>query len=192
MKRVNKIILSLLASILMCACSDYMPKPKGYFRIDLPEKSYKTFHKDGFPCSFEYADNVSMVKTSDIGADSVWIDVIYPKCNARIYGTYRKVEGNFNQLSEEAYRLVYQPHVSKADGINTSFFGDDDHKVYGMFYELKGNTASNIQFAMSDSTHHFLRGALYFNANPNKDSIAPVVDYIKEDIINLINTLEWK
>lgn len=122
----------------MCACSDYMPKPKGYFRIDLPEKSYKTFHKDGFPCSFEYADNVSMVKTSDIGADSVWIDVIYPKCNARIYGTYRKVEGNFNQLSEEAYRLVYQPHVSKADGINTSFFGDDDHKVYGMFYELKG------------------------------------------------------
>lgn len=176
----------------MCACSDYMPKPKGYFRIDLPEKSYKTFHKDGFPCSFEYADNVSMVKTSDIGADSVWIDVIYPQCNARIYGTYRKVEGNFNQLSEEAYRLVYQPHTAKAEGINTSFFGDDDHKVYGLFYELKGNTASNIQFAMSDSTHHFLRGALYFNANPNKDSIAPVVDYIKEDIINLINTLEWK
>lgn len=192
MRRVNNIIWILLVGALFSACTEYMPKPKGYFRIDLPEKEYKTFHQEGFPCSFEYAENVSVVKTSPIDADSVWIDVIYPKCNARIYGTYRKVEDNFNQLSEEAYKLVYQPHVSKAEGINSSFYFNDDHKVYGMFYELKGNTASNIQFAMSDSTHHFLRGALYFNANPNKDSIAPVVNYIKEDIINLISTLEWK
>lgn len=192
MKRVNNIIWAILVGVLFCACTEYMPKPKGYFRIDLPEKSYKTFHREGFPCSFEYPDNVSIVKSSDLDADSVWIDIIYPKQNARIYGTYRKVEGNFIQLAEEAYRLVYQPHVSKAEGINPSFYHNDEHKVYGMFYELKGNTASNIQFAMSDSTHHFLRGALYFNSNPNKDSIAPVVNYIKEDIINLINTLEWK
>lgn len=192
MKKLNRIILTLWVCALACACSDYMPKPMGYFRIDLPEKNYATFHKEDFPCSFEYAENVSLVKTSETDADSVWIDVIYPKCNARIYGTYRKVENNFDQLSEEAYKLVYQPHVAKAEGIASSFYYNDDHKVYGMFYELKGNTASNIQFAMSDSTHHFLRGALYFNANPNKDSIAPVVNYIKEDIINLINTLEWK
>lgn len=169
-----------------------MPKPKGYFRIDLKDKEYKTFHKESFPCSFDYADNISIVKTSDLGSDSVWVDIIYPQYNARIYGTYRKVEGNFEQLSEESYKLVYQPHSSKAESIIPSFYTNDDHHVYGMLYELKGNTASNIQFAMSDSTHHFLRGALYFNANPNKDSIAPVVDYIKEDIINLINTLEWK
>ncbi len=192
MKRVIYIMWMLLMGTMFSACTEYMPKPKGYFRIDLPEKEYKTFHKEGFPCSFEYAENVSTVKTSATDADSVWVDVIYPKCNARIYGTYRKVENNFDQLSEEAYKLVYQPHVSKAEGINSSFYYNDEHKVYGMFYELKGNTASNIQFAMSDSTHHFLRGALYFNANPNKDSIAPVVEYIKEDIINLISTLEWK
>lgn len=191
-KRMNKGILFLFAMVLLSACTEYMPKPRGYFRIDLQEKSYKRFHTEGFPCSFEYADNVSVVKTSGVEADSVWVDIIYPQYNARIYGTYRKVDGNFAQLSEEAYKLVYHPHVSKAEGINTSFFSSDEHKVYGMLYELKGNTASNIQFAMSDSTRHFLRGALYFNASPNKDSIAPVVDYIKEDIINLINTLEWK
>ena len=167
---MNKGILFLFAMVLLSACTEYMPKPRGYFRIDLQEKSYKRFHTD----------------------IRKFYDIIYPQYNARIYGTYRKVDGNFAQLSEEAYKLVYQPHVSKAEGINTSFFSSDEHKVYGMLYELKGNTASNIQFAMSDSTRHFLRGALYFNASPNKDSIAPVVDYIKEDIINLINTLEWK
>lgn len=192
MKKLNNILLALLLGAIFNACTEYMPKPKGYFRIDLPEKNYKTFHQEGFPCSFEYAENVSNVKTSVTNADSVWIDVIYPQCNARIYGTYRKVQGNFEQLAEEAYKLVYQPHVAKADGINSAFYCNEEHKVYGMFYELKGNTASNIQFAMSDSTHHFLRGALYFNNNPNKDSIAPVVNYIKEDIIKLINTLEWK
>ncbi len=189
---MNKGIIILLCSVLLCACTEPMPKPHGYFRIDLQDKTYSKFHTEGFPCSFEYADNVSTVKTSDVGADSVWVDIIYPKYNARIYGTYRKVDNNFAQLSEEAYKLVYQPHVSKAEGINTSFFSSDEHKVYGILYELKGNTASNIQFAMSDSTDHFLRGALYIYASPNKDSIAPVVNYVKEDIINLINTLEWK
>lgn len=192
MRLKNKIFFCILIVSLSYACTEYMPKPKGYFRIDLKEKEYKSFHREGFPCSFDYADNVSFVKTSDLNSDSVWVDIIYPQYNARVYGTYRKVEGNFEQLSEESYKLVYQPHSSKAESIIPSFYTNDDHRVYGMLYELKGNTASNIQFAMSDSTHHFLRGALYFNANPNKDSIAPVVDYIKEDIINLINTLEWK
>ena len=128
---MNKGILFLFAMVLLSACTEYMPKPRGYFRIDLQEKSYKRFHTEGFPCSFEYADNVSVVKTSGVEADSVWVDIIYPQYNARIYGTYRKVDGNFAQLSEEAYKLVYQPHVSKAEGINTSFFSSDEHKVYG-------------------------------------------------------------
>lgn len=191
-RKMNKGIIILLFSAMLCACTEYMPKPRGYFRIDLQDKTYNRFHKEGFPCSFEYADNVSVVKTSDLGADSVWVDIIYPKYNARIYGTYRKVDNNFAQLNEEAYKLVYQAHASKAEGISTSSFSSDEHKVYGLLYDLKGNTASNIQFVMSDSTDHFLRGALYFNASPNKDSIAPVVSYIKEDIVNLINTLEWK
>mgnify|MGYP003300928618 FL=1 len=88
--------------------------------------------------------------------------------------------------------LVYKPHTVKADAISESLYQSAERDVYGILYELKGNTASNVQFVVSDSVTHFLRGALYFNSNPNKDSIAPVVNYINEDIIRLVETLRWK
>jgi gliding motility-associated lipoprotein GldD len=102
------------------------------------------------------------------------------------------MNGNFQQLSEEARMLVYKPHTVKADAISESLYQSAERDVYGILYELKGNTASNVQFVVSDSVTHFLRGALYFNSNPNKDSIAPVVNYINEDIIRLVETLRWE
>ncbi len=173
------------------SCGESIPKPRGYFRIDLPEKEYARYENEQFPCRFDYAGNVSTVNFVKVSNDSAWVDIVYPKYNAKIYCTYKELSGDFQKVSEESRKLVYKPHTVKADAITEQAYLNDESRVYGILYELKGNTASNIQFVLSDSTKHFLRGALYFNVNPNKDSIAPVVDYIREDIIRLVETLEW-
>ncbi|MCQ2210370.1 MAG: gliding motility lipoprotein GldD [Paludibacteraceae bacterium] len=194
--RKNRILKNMVwgvsALLLLVSCSNSMPKPRGYFRIELPEKEYALYSSNDLPCQFIYAKNVAEVKIKGMEQDSVWLDVVYPRYNAQIYCTYRTLHDNYQALSEDSRRLVYKPHTSKADAITEQLYLNDDRKVYGILYELKGNTASNIQFVMSDSTKHFLRGALYINENPKKDSIAPVVDYIREDIIQLIESLEWK
>ena len=176
----------------LLGCTEYLPKPRGYYRIDLDEKTYDVYQNDDLPCQFEYAKNVSRVSLRGSKQDSIWIDIVYPKLNAKIYCTYKKMNDNFQQLSEEARMLVYKPHTVKADAISESLYQSAERDVYGILYELKGNTASNVQFVVSDSVTHFLRGALYFNSNPNKDSIAPVVNYINEDIIGLVETLRWE
>ena len=182
----------IVVFFLLCGCTEYVPKPRGYYRIDLDDKVYERFDNERLPCSFDYAQNVSKVNFRGNMQDSIWIDIVYPKLNAKIYCTYKRMNGNYLQLSEEARMLVYKPHTVKADAISESLYQDSDRSIYGILYELKGNTASNVQFVVSDSVTHFLRGALYFNSNPNKDSIAPVVNYINEDIIRLVETLKWE
>ena len=177
--------------VLLCGCSENIPKPRGYFRIDLPEKSYETFSVPGYPYAFEYANIAKVVPKEGNPNDPFWIDITYPQFNARIYGSYKKVENNFQEIAEDSRTFVYK-HTIKADAITEQPYENEERKVYGILYELKGNTASGIQFILTDSTRHFFRGALYFNVSPNKDSIAPVAAFIREDIIRLIETLEWK
>ncbi len=177
--------------VLLSGCSEYVPKPRGYFRIDLPEKTYETFSASGYPYSFEYADIAKVIPKTENPDDPFWVDIIYPQFKARIYGSYKKVENNFREISEDSRTFVYK-HTIRADAITEQPYENEKRKVYGILYELKGNTASGIQFVLTDSTHHFFRGALYFNVSPNKDSIAPVAAFVREDIIRLIETLEWK
>jgi gliding motility-associated lipoprotein GldD len=181
--------LSCIFALL--GCSENTPKPRGYFRIDLPGKTYGTFNAPGYPYTFEYADIAQVTPKAGNPSDPFWIDIIYPQFNARIYGSYKKVENNFQEIAEDSRTFVYK-HTIKADAITEQPYENEERKVYGILYELKGNTASGIQFILTDSTRHFFRGALYFNASPNKDSIAPVAAFIREDIIRLIETLEWK
>ncbi len=192
MKLLKISICTILLLATFFSCSDTIPKPRGYFRIELADKEYTNYTNDSVPYQFQYPSNVSTIQLKAIHPDSVGFNIYYPQHNAKIYCTYLTLHNNFQNIAEDTRRLVYKPHTVKADAITEQVYQNDEHKVYGILYELKGNTASNIQFVMSDSTKHFLRGALYFNANPNKDSIAPVVNYIREDIIQLIETLEWK
>ncbi len=177
--------------LLLSGCSENTPKPRGYFRIDLPEKAYETFNEPGYPYSFKYANIAKVIPKRGSSQDSFWIDIVYPQFNARIYGSYKKIENNFREVSEDSRTFVYK-HTIKADAITEQPYENEERKVYGILYELKGNTASSIQFILTDSIHNFFRGALYFNVSPNKDSIAPVSTFIREDIIQLIETLEWK
>ena len=172
------------------ACSDYHPKPRGYFRIELPEKSYKLFDEPGYPYSFEYADIATVVPLKS-DKDSFWIDIVYPKLNATIYGSYKKINNNLRTISEDSRTFVYK-HTVKAEDIPETRYENEDRRMYGILYQIKGNTASNVQFVLTDSIRHFFRGALYFNVTPNKDSLAPVEQYIQDDIIHLVETMQWK
>lgn len=187
-KSIYYIIIALLALVINTSCVKHTPKPKGYFRIDLKEKEYSRSDST-LPYSFEYPKNLSLIVPNK--QDKEWFDIVYPAYNARIYFSYKAVENNFREISEDSRNFVYK-HAFKADAISEQLYENAEYKTYGILYEIKGNTASAVQFILTDSTKHFLRGALYFNNRPNKDSIAPVVDYITEDIVKIMETTRWK
>lgn len=187
MLKTSKILLAVLVVAVLASCTTYTPKPRGYFRIELTPKSYDTAHIKE-PVKFEYPKNVAVIVPK--AGDDDFFDIVYPNYNARIYCSYKSIDGNFYEISEDSRNFVYK-HVIKADAITEQPFENPDKKMYGILYQIKGNAASQVQFLLTDSVRHFLRGALYFNNRPNKDSIAPVADYITEDIVRLMETAEW-
>lgn len=193
MKRSKLLVISIMAAIITVitsGCSKDVPRPRGYFRIELPEKEYVKFDNDSFPYRFDYA-NVASIERKMSTKEPFWLDIAYPHLNAKIHCTYMPLNGNFREANEDARSLVYK-HVVKADDITEQPYQDDSAKVYVLLYELKGNTASSIQFVATDSVKHFFRGSLYFNNTPNQDSVAPVREYIREDIVKMLESLRWK
>lgn len=184
-------IFLLFISLLVAGCREnYTPKPRAYLRLDLPSKEFVLFDSIS-TCSFEYPKYAEI--NSGIGnkKDQDWFNIEMPALNGRIYMSYKSIDGNLNDYIEDSRTFVYK-HTIKADLINEMPVNDKERKVYGLLYDIKGNTASNIQFFLTDSSRHFLRGALYFDAQPDKDSLTPVINFVREDIIHLINTLQWK
>ncbi|MFC3197241.1 gliding motility lipoprotein GldD [Parapedobacter deserti] len=182
-----------LAAIIACACTPhYSPKPRGYHRIAFPEKAYYAYSSE---CPFTFAIPVYAEMRPDRTADSqpCWVDVVFPEFNARIHLSYMQVQGedNFNRLVEDARTFAFN-HTIRATAIDQTRIHHPDQHVYGLKYEIKGNAASGIQFFVTDSTKHYLRGALYFHEKPRLDSIQPVLDFLKADIDTLIHTLRWK
>lgn len=186
--------------IVLCSCNSCrevaIPKPRGYFRIELPDKHYVLYKdhtgtKSDLPFSFEYPAYGHVAE--QIGAESEpgWFNIEFPSYNAKIYLTYKDIHNDFENLMEETYTMNVKNHITKADAINEKVFNNQENKVYGVLYDLKGNTASAVQFYVTDSVNHYLRGSLYFSAEPNSDSLAPVVDFFREDIIHLIESLKW-
>jgi len=196
-KRINLIIILILI-ISASSCRDVaVPRPKGYFRIDLPEKKYLTFNKDKeskntLPLSFEYPVYGQLKFQGDNPNKEGWFNIEFPEYKAKIYLTYRDIKNDLDTLLEQTYKLNVRNHITKADAINEQFINNEDNKVYGIFYDLKGNTASAVQFYITDSLKHYLRGSLYFSAEPDKDSLAPVIEFFRQDVMHLIETLEWK
>lgn len=179
------------AIILMASCqNNYTPKPRGYYRIDFPQHTYQQYDTLA-PYKFEYPVYAVIEKDEAKDAEPYWINVVYPQLKGKIHISYKALQGDMGNVEEDSRQLAYK-HTIKADAINERVFNNDGKKVYGIFYEIKGDAASSIQFFVTDSTRNFLRGSLYFNAIPNKDSLAPVIDFVKKDILHMIETFEWK
>lgn len=185
--------------LLMAACrpETYVPKPRGYFNIDLPERGYQHFSQDGFPYEFDYPVYAQITRDSIMGGkkeeNPYWININFPTLSGRIYISYKNINGyeSFEKLMEDAHQLSYIVHGKKADYINTSRY-DGGENVHSIMYTLGGNTATRYQFLATDSVKHFLRGSLYFDVAPNVDSLLPVNDFLKKDMEHLVQTLRWK
>ena len=193
----NKLSIWLTALALICgtvSCDrepNYLPKPRGYFRIDLPEKHYTlvdTLDKYRFECP-QYA----LVTPDPYSPDEKdWVNIEMPTFKGSIHLTHKDVDGNLGVYLEDVHTMVTK-HLQKANGVRDSLIVNDAHHVYGLLIEMDGKgVATPMQFYLTDRTRHFVRGALYFNFKPDNDSMQPVIRFIREDIDHLINTFEWK
>jgi gliding motility-associated lipoprotein GldD len=188
-------ILILMSCVFLSSCGDdddntIAPKPRAYFRLSFPEKKYVEYDST-CPFKFEIPVYSKLEKNNYKDAEPCWLDLNFPALQATIHLTYKDVQGNLKDYLENTYTYVSK-HQVKSSGITTEVINKDSVKVYGLIYDIGGNAASSIQFFLTDSTKHFIRGALYFNAVPNTDSIKPAVDFIKKDIYRMIETFEWK
>jgi len=185
----------LFVFFIFSSCnSEYTPKPRGYFRIDFPTHVYQVFNRPEFPYSFEYPVYGAVIRDTAFFGDKpenpYWINVDFPRFHARIYISYKQVAGDFDKLREDAYKMTYK-HTYKASSIEDSLMSTP-LGVHGIFFNVGGNAATAKQFFVSDSTRHFLRGALYFDTTPNADSLNIVNAFLQQDMNHLINTLQWK
>ncbi len=187
------ITTSIILSTLLSACSnDYSPKPRGYYRIDLPDKKYQPYNSScGY--SFDIPTYTTVVNDSTPDADECWKNVVYKGLNGRLHMSYYEIKNEkmLASLIEDSRRLVFK-HTVKADGIAESRIDHPEAKVHGLYYYIEGNAASSVQFFVTDSNKHFLRAALYFYAAPQLDSIKPVLDFVKKDIDVMLESFKWR
>lgn len=185
------LLLSILL-LLISSCRDhYSPKPRGYFRIDLPEQRYQVFDST-FPFIFEYPVYARISADSSKMAEPFWINISYRPFHATLHLSYKVIHGNLPEYIDDAHTLVNK-HIPKANAITQREFVDTAHRIFGLVYDIRGaDAASSYQFYVTDSIKNFVRGALYFNIVPNNDSLAPVIEFLKKDIAYMISTFRWK
>lgn len=187
------VILSL--SLFSCNSDYSVGKKKGYFRISFPEKKYQLFNQPGYPYTFEYPVYANVIRDTTFFEDKAgdwWINIDIPRFEGRIHVSYKPInaENSFDSLVSDGFKMAFKQHVDVSTGINDSLM-QTPNGVEGIYFSLGGNTATANQFFLTDSVRHFLRGALYFNAAPNADSLGIVNDFLKQDLKHLINTLRW-
>ena len=158
-------------------------------KIEYPAKIYTHFENHA-PFMFDYPEYAKIVPDTSPNTEKFWYNLEFRPFNGTLYLSYKNVDENLDQYIEDSRTLAYK-HTIKAEAIEESRISIPQRSVYGLLYDLSGNTASSLQFYVTDSARHFLRGSLYFNSTPNKDSLAPVVAFIREDVLHMIETMEW-
>lgn len=189
--RSTLVLLFCFAAFLMGSCNNNpTPKPKGYFRIALPQKTQQQY--DGSPCPFTFAIPTysEILPYKDSIAQPCWKYLYFPQFDCNLFLSYKEINGDLPKLLEDSRTLVYK-HTLKAESIEESSFVRPG-KNFGILYDIGGSAASPLQFFVTDSSNHFLRGALYFNVAPQPDSLAPVIKFLREDIVALMESIEWK
>lgn len=182
----KKLILTFLGLLLLSCTEEARPKPSGELRLEYPQAAYIQYVS---PCGFTFEH--SKYARIENAKNSCWYYVTYPRMKARVFLTYFPINNDFALHVKESEKMVYE-HTIKASAIDTKSFNYPERRVFGNFYELKGPTASNLQFYVTDSTRHYVTANLYFNSRPKPDSLAPAVEYIRKDLQHMIDTFEWK
>lgn len=188
------VALACFGLILLVSSCDrgYLPKPLGYNRLDLPEPEYHSL-PDTLPYDFEYSKHAKLLPDTSYVRDRFWIELYYPAIKSNIHITYQPLKGSEKLLREfmdDSYTLTAK-HQIKAYAINEIISVTPSGKT-AVIAELEGEVPSQLQFTVTDSVRNFLRGALYFNTKVQNDSLAPAIEYMKRDMMHIINTLEWR
>lgn len=173
-------------TMLICSCTEVLPKPKAMLRLEYDEPNYMAYAPDNCPYWFELNNNAITSKVNECN-----LTLRYPEMKGSIYVSYRTVNGDLDKLLSDVQKLTYE-HVVKADKIVEQPYINQDDKKYGMFYEVTGNAASQSQFYLTDSVSHFITGSIYFNSKPNYDSILPAAVYLKDDVRKIMESLKWR
>ncbi|MDP9229304.1 MAG: hypothetical protein M3O67_01370 [Bacteroidota bacterium] len=196
-KKFCSLVFLIPLYFLFFSCnSEYTYKKRGYFKIEFPEKAYRKFDQPGYPYSFEYPVYATVIKDSTFFEDKpdnpYWINIDIPRFGSRIYISYKDIGKNsYDKLVNDAFTMSYKQHTYKASSIEPTNITTPNN-ITGVYFTLTGNTATANQFFLTDTIKHFLRGALYFDAVPNEDSLSTVNEFLKKDLEHLINTLQWK
>ncbi|TNE80362.1 MAG: gliding motility lipoprotein GldD [Bacteroidetes bacterium] len=188
-----RLALVAFVAISLTACTEtFTPRPKAFFHIDIPQPQYQRFASD-CPFSFNVAQYGFVMGDSSANAEPCWLNVQYPMFNATVHLTYKPIgqEFSFEELQKDSRTLVYK-HTIKAQEIMENTINKPDERVYGMLYRLTGDAATSLQFYVTDSTSHYLRGVLYFNQHTDADSIAPVLNHLSDDVLEMVGSLNWK
>tara|TARA_R110002073_G_scaffold57778_4_gene146740 strand:- start:156472 stop:157038 length:567 start_codon:yes stop_codon:yes gene_type:complete len=187
MKNKNLLLIAIIVALLSVSCTEEetLPKPKAFLRLAYNDVSYQKLTSD-CPYTFEFSSDAIITPNS-----KCWVNISYPKLKAKLNLTYRPIENNLMELLQESEKLTYN-HAIKADGISAQPYNNSTNKVYGSLSEVTGNAASSLQFHLTDSVKHFITAALYFEVQPNYDSILPAIKHVEKDMKHLMETLEWK
>jgi gliding motility-associated lipoprotein GldD len=191
-QRFQFLLISVFFLALLYGCEqNYSPKPRGFFRIDLPEKRWVKY--DSLKqYDFEYPHYAEVIPDSGAPEGESWLNIEFPALKATLHISYKKVDNDLNVFVEDAHTMAMK-HLPKANSITDSIISVEEAGLYGILYKIGGKgVASPLQFFVTDSTNHFVRGALYFNFKPNNDSIAPVIQFVKSDVLHFIQSIQWK
>jgi gliding motility-associated lipoprotein GldD len=192
---VKQAAFFLVALLCLAACNgnhDYSPKPRGYFRIIFPKKTYQMYN-EACPFTFVYPTYAKIEPDTNRDAKPCWLNMRFPQFAGTLHLSYEHINSQkeFDELIEDAHRLTFE-HTVKASSIDQGVIAYPDRKVYGIYYTVDGNAASSVQFYLTDSTKNYIRGALYFYTEPQLDSIQPVLTFVKQDVDLMIKSFKWR
>ena len=190
---MRKFVYIALVMMVLVACGGpSAPKPYGYYRITVPDTAYKAFEAEypHYPYTFDLSANAQVKPRKDVD-EPYWINLYYPALDATIHCSYKPVRHNLRELTNDALEFVYR-NASFASAIPEREYSHPEASVYGVLFDLEGNTASSCQFFITDSTRHFFRASVYCNCPPNADSLAPVYQYLRTDVLRMVESFEWK
>lgn len=188
-------ILVSFSSFLFSCGNDqqsYVPRPKGFNRIDLPAQTYQKL-TEKHPYTFEYSKSARVVPDTFATAQKDWIFIYYPQFKANIQLTYKDINNDPKRLQDyinDSFKLTGK-HQVRASSIQAQKLVTTND-LTAMIFKIEGDVPSPYQFYTTDSTKHFLRGAIYFSTATKNDSLAPVVNFIQKDMVHLLNTLQWR
>lgn len=191
---MKKIVFLCIVSMVFLACGKVStPKPYGYYRITPPDTAYVPFATNqspfaNYPYTFDLSANAVVKPRTD---EPYWINLYYPALDATIHCSYKPVQNNLRELTNDALDFVYR-NASFASAIPEREYTHPEAHVYGVLFDLEGNTASSCQFFVTDSVRHFFRASVYCNCPPNADSLAPVYNYLRTDVLRMVESFEWQ